>query len=848
MWMVVVLGALELAAAPMATATVMPAAPTYPALQDQDGDLGASGTTEVDDDPLAGAQSDADRPSQPPTGPAPDSGQAPTAQVAEQVPAQVRASRQAIEEGTQDIPVLAIHATRLLDFGDSVILANVLKGDQRSSVLGVLQALQTTTNVSLLPETIVLAASSDDVEITTLAKDNLVRLARSESSVNERLTKTLVSGSLPRDAQATILQVLGCSRDLGAVDTLMRYLSGPLAGSAGDALEELTGRSLGSDREAWTNFWKENAGVSRDVLLERSLRNERDAHLVTAARLQQEVIAARIRLMGQDVELLTAGLRDDYPAVRLASARGLRAHPNAEQAATAIPQLLARLGYSVQSNGEGNGGTNGHEYEDLDSGSGSLEPEHVVATTIVPGDEADREPDAEVRAELVSAIGVLGRGNHTVRDVLLEEVRSGEPAIAAVAARAFERQRGEPSVVVPLLDFLARAPADEQIVITVLQVVANNQPTGVLDRLERWLDMDQPALVRSAAVAAALACTELPEALDRVSNSVGSNEVLDVRYTLGQALGNRARELALDDAARPRITSLLSELLVDVDASVRAAAATSLGESGDPLAFTILDQRSRAEADGSVMVRILNAFGEIGEIEGVAAVGRVCSTWSGDGQAELDAASRRALLAIGEGRPPGEWLDMARTLRDGGSLGLSAWALREILLRHEGDPGYGEVVSLARGHLAEVLCRDGQAEEAYQRLVELHEAGAPYPGQRLRLELLASTAEELGLVNQAADHYLARLDVLAEGDATRPETQRGAARTLMAAGRHQEALPIVQEVLERDPRRQRRHVPPGARPAGPRHGRRGGRDLAAPGRSHPGGGRGAQGRGRLAAL
>ena len=83
-------------------------------------------------------------------------------------------------------------------------------------------------------------------------------------------------------------------------------------------------------------------------------------------------------------------------------------------------------------------------------------------------------------------------------------------------------------------------------------------------------------------------------------------------------------------------------------------------------------------------------------------------------------------------------------------------------------------------------------------LVELHEAGAPYPGLRLRLDLLARTAEELGMIDESANYYLECLDELAVGDATRLETQRGAVRALIASGRYEEAAPLVREVYEQD--------------------------------------------------
>lgn len=685
---------------------------------------------------------------------------------------QLLASRETLAAGKEDVPVLAIHATRLLDAGDVDTLADVLEGANPQSALGILQALQTSTSVALLSETLGLASAQEETEVSQLAMDNLVRLARERPEVTQQLIERLDVPGHVAARRRTMVIVLGRSRDLNAVEPLIELLGGPQGPDAGRALNELTGHSLGEDLEAWTEFWERSRGETRDVLLERSLAAERQARRVSEQQMREEVIQARIGSIGMDVDLLVAGLSDSYAAVRLASAQKLGSHSNGEQAATAIPTMLARLGYGTQGNGNGNGHANGHA--------------------------APMENDAQVRAALVAAVGVLGRGEPVVLEVLLHELSSDDEGIAAVAAAAFVRLRNHPEVVNPLLGYLERTPVEEVTQVTVLLVVASNEPSGVLDRLSVWLGPEHTPTVRAAAVAAVLASEELPRALEAVGHVVSEEEVRDVRYALAKALGDRARSLPEDDDARPQVLVLLGQLLEDVDSSVRAEAASSLGEAGGASAFVLLERRSRAEVDASVMMRILHALGQIGEREAVGAIGRVCASWSGEGSGELNDAAHRALLVLGDGVPADGWLEMAGTLKAVGSPALSAWSLREILLRHEGDPGSREVVSLARGHLAEVLCLNGQAREAYQMLVELHEAGAPYPGLRLRLELLARTAEELALIDEAADYYLERLDELAEGDATRIETQRGAVRTLVAAGRYEEALPLVREVYEQD--------------------------------------------------
>ncbi len=709
--------------------------------------------------------------------------------------------------GEEEVPVLAIHATRLLDAGDVLTLAKVLSGSRRPATLGILQALQTTTSVSLLPETIVLASTSKDAEVSRLAMDNLVRLARENEDVTERLILRIEAADLPLAAQRTMVRVLGRSRNLGAVDALITLIGGPLSGAGREGLEELTGHSFGEDAKAWSDFWERSRTVARDVLLERSLAAEKRSRRQLEQHMRQEVVQARIRLMGMDVDLLVAGLSDDYPAVRLASARQLGSHPNGEQAATSIPVMIERLGYgSAASAGlgaesarivdpgvpteNGQGTSDGESHGSAENGA---VPDHQNGADV---DKKERDP--EVRSALVAALGILGRGQQVVQDVLLAELHSGDAQTAAVAATAFERLRGHPEVVLPLLQFLERSPPEEGTLVTVLRVVGNNQPAGVLQRLAEWLNTDYSPTVRAAAVAAVMASADLASALDAVADVAANEDVRDVRYALAKSLGDRVRDLHVDDAARPAVLELLARLLDDVDSSVRAEAASSVGDAGGPEAFSILDARSRAEVDVSVMMRIVHALGELGDRSGVGVIGRVCGSWTGEGSVELTDSARRALLALGEGVPADGWLAMAGTLQDVGDAKSAAWALREILLRHEGDAGSREVVSMARGHLAEVLCLNGQPDEAYQILVELHEAGAPYPGLRLRLSLLARSSEELGLFDQAANYFLESLEELAVGDATRAETQHGAVRTLMSAGRHGEALPLLQELHAQD--------------------------------------------------
>ncbi|MDG2148334.1 MAG: tetratricopeptide repeat protein [Planctomycetota bacterium] len=723
---------------------------------------------------------------------------------------QALASRAALEAGAEDVPVLAIHAMRLLDVGDELTLKRVLTGSKRNSVLGILQALQTSRSVSLLSEILLLASGRDDVEVSQLALDNLTRLSREQISVTTRLIKRLQEVSLSPEVRKTVIQVLGRSRNLDAVEPLIALLGSAHRSDAHGSLEELTGHSLGEDVEVWTAFWERVRGDPRDVLLERSLAAEKNARRESEQKMREEVVQARIRLMGMDVDLLVAGLSDEYAAVRLASASRLGSHPNGEQASTAIPALLTRLGYGPKGSGDsmGHSDVNGHGAGD---GNGLSDDQGAAR---LGGNGYGRENgngngsghnqlfaaemDAQVRAALVAAVGVLGRGEPAVLDVLLSELRSGDVEMAAVAAAAFVRLRAHPEVVNPLLSYLKRAPVEEMTQVTVLRIVAQNQPAGVLEQLNEWLDPSHSPNVRAAAVAAVLASEELPRALDVVGGITLNEEIREVRYAVAKGLGDRTRGLPAEDSVRSLMLELLGRLLEDVDSSVRAEAASSLGEAGGPDGFALLDRRSRAEVDASVMMRILHALGQIGDREGVGAIGRVCASWSGDGRAELNDAAHRALLVLGDDASADEWLEMAGTLKAVGSPDLSAWSLREILLRHEGDPGSRDVVSLARGHLAEVLCLNGQANEAFQMLVELHEAGAPYPGLRLRLDLLARTAEELGLLDDAADYYLECLEELAVGDSTRLETQRGAVRTLIAAGRYEEAAPLVRDVYEQD--------------------------------------------------
>ncbi|GJM21122.1 MAG: hypothetical protein DHS20C15_10370 [Planctomycetota bacterium] len=697
----------------------------------------------------------------------------------------LRRLRQADEEALA-LTVPAVDAVRAEAWDE---LGELLDSGAPSTRVAVLTALRNTQSDTLLPHALRLAVDPQAApDVQRAAGDLLDSLAVGSNSVFDGFLQALRDDSLPDEQQARVMRALGGSRRLAAVDALIQELSGPHVDVACRALSQLTGqpeRSGLASAAAWTEWWGRNNWQTREQMLEAALAEERaQTHAALRAR-DDEIVQLHLRYMGQDVSRLLTALSLDHAPVRLEAARRLGRHANPQQAASAVPVLLARLGHSAQP-GTTNGNGHAHEGDESDA-----------------SDNGALETDPEVRRMAVAALGVLGADLPEVRAALLVELRSQDLGTAAEAVGALARVRSAPEVVLPLLDLLERPGLSESVQVTALTVISQNRPLGVTSRLLPWTTPERPPVVRAAGVRALLAGANPSEVLAQVEAVVAGASSADVRYAVAMGLGEQLRRLgrsegALDSDVRLEIVQVLGRLLDDVDASVRAEAASSLGDSGQLGALGLLENRSRAEADVSVMSRILDALGTLHVIDAVDTIGRVCAGWQGDGRDALESAARRAVQAIGDEKAAADWLGMARTLQQVGAFPLSAWVLREALHRFEGDPAEHEVVSQARGELANVLWQAGLAAEAHALLVELHQAGAPHPIATTRLDLLARTSEQLGYHDQAAEFYAERLGILGEGDSTRDENRRSLLRTLMASGQAEEALPLILELLDED--------------------------------------------------
>ncbi|MCB9898309.1 MAG: HEAT repeat domain-containing protein [Planctomycetes bacterium] len=702
-------------------------------------------------------------------------------------PAVVEA-RAALLSGSQGDDELSIHAVTLINAGDFETLRATLGGTRRNAVLGVLSAFKVRYASELLAAVTDLAARTDDAEVRTRASDAMRDLVRTRADVLPALAARLGDPALPVAVRRIVVGLLGESYDLRAVPALLRELRGPAWAEADAALGELSrherpAQSLPAD--FWPGFWEANAGLPLVQLIDRELLRQREEHAAEMARKNDEIVKTRISTMGNDVDRLMAEVTDEFQRVRLTAVQRLGQHPNKEQAANAVPLLLRCLGYGVEraaSEGETNGPSNGNGT----TGNGSAA-------------EVPRETDDEVRTAIVTALGTLGRGRADVQDVLLQVVRNSEGPIASAAVDALAGERDQPQVVPPLLQYIGRSEVPSATLVNVLRIIAQNQPREVFAELAPWMSASYEPDVRAAAVEAVVADVDLGPALASTTSLTSPDQPSQVRFALARALGKRLRATVPPaDDVRPRILELLADLADDIDKNVRAEAATSLGEMRSEGAQAVLEERSLRETDPSVVEKVIAALGTLRLDSAVPIIGRTCGRWVGGEPERLLSAAHQALSLLGDGLDAGAWLDMAATLREAGSPSLSVWACNEVVNRFAGVQAAREVVSRARGALAEGLYLEGRYQEAHDRLVELQEANAPYPNGNRRLELLALTSEKLSLWSEAAQHYSQLLELQGEGEVNRLATRRAYAVALMEAGRSEDALQEIEALFAED--------------------------------------------------
>jgi hypothetical protein len=695
----------------------------------------------------------------------------------------VELARQHLADGSLDVTDMAVHAATLLDAGDLTTLREVLGGDSENAIAGTLRAMRIRSDERLVGETLELAAWARWEGVAADARTNLAELAGTPSSgVVDQLVGWLKDGTRPDRERLVLIEVLGASRNLKAVEPLIEQLKPPHGAAAHRALMALTGHDprppgalLNTWGDAWRAFWAQHRSLPRDRLLELALAQSRErlararaAHAAEVAGMVDAVVSARTELMGQDIDRLMAGLGSRYDDVRRTAAERLGRHDNKQRASAAVPVIMQRLGY----------------------GEGQVTEGETPAVEDVPA----------VRAALVRTLGELARQADDVRAALSSELDSEHAEVAAAAVEALALVRGQPDVVPPLLDYLERVEPGPDETILVLGAVAANQPRGVIPRLRRWLRSSHPPRVRAAAVRALLASADVPAALTELVAFDVPAQDQGVRYSVAAALGERLLTLEDDSPARSRIVSVLGDLLDDVEPSVRAQAASSLGRSGELGALALLESRSNVETEESVLEKLVSAVGDLGFEDGVSVVGRVCGQRDDVAETDtLDDAGRSALAAIGRDLDANGWLAMGQQLFEVSALTLAAWCFQETERRFSAAPEFRDVVDQARGLRAQALWQLTDHDEANSLLLELHQADAPYPSPRVRLELLALTSEKLGQFSEAADFFLQLLALIQEGAAGREEVQRDAIRVLRKAGRFEEALTIVDALLVEAP-------------------------------------------------
>ncbi|MGQ0551664.1 MAG: hypothetical protein ACT4PU_00415 [Planctomycetota bacterium] len=712
---------------------------------------------------------------------------------------------------------LAVAVKTLLDANDHASLRAVLNEGTESAAAGVLKSLAMAVQTPalyepLLPD-LITAASSAAASLRQPGALALERLAAASNSATAALIAELQLINAPERGRAIVEALGGCTQ-LVAVKPLIEQLEGAVAASARSALRRLTGHDLGEDahRAAWQLFWEKHAHLSREALLDLGIEAERRRLAQNLEQLQstldqtlQEVIKARIDAMGTDnIGRLIAALGDSYPAVRKEAALRLSALAAKEQALSAIPHLLGRLGHpAAASNGESNG-TASPGPVTAPNGNGSASNGTTAGLPV--------ETDNSVRAALVRTLGVLGRNRPEVQQALLEELRATDEAVAEAAASSLVLLRGQPALVGPLLQYLERLArtvpnpgvAEADRAAELLLAIAANRPAGLVSRLQPWMraglsrDGGQPARVRAAALRAIIASEGDESDLERIAASGAADEAKEVRFAVAFALGERLVRLRGAESTEPaRIVALLAALLNDVDASVRAEAVTALGKSAAAEALGLLEERARVETEASVVDRVLEAIGALGRVEGGAAIGRIVAR--GPASTTLQTASRAALGVLGAQYAPADWDGLGETLSSVGAHDLSAWVFGRLAEMPLEAPEERDLGPRARARRAEELLHAGRAADARTALLELHAAEAALPPLSTRLALLASACESLGLHGEAADHHLARLKLLPEGEAARVPTLRAASAALRRSGRDAEALPLLRGLVAEFP-------------------------------------------------
>ncbi len=669
-------------------------------------------------------------------------------------------ARRILLEENPDRDVASLHAHLLINEGDFETLRVVFVSEKRGAILGVLSAVQVSRDPSLFSALPQLMSTTEDEEVAGRALDTAEFLVRIHRELLQESLGEVANPTRGEGERLALIQILGESGQLTAVPTLISLLEGVLQGESHRALVTLTAHDGSRQVADWTEFWSAHDHLTREQLLEMALYRERREGAEREAALVQEVIDLLIAHMAGDVDRMIEGLAHSYREVRLEAARRLFEIDDPKRASAAVAVLQQRLKGEV-------------------------------------GVEAEtQELDPEVRAFVVAAYGRLGRGDETLPAVLVQELQSPHPLVSRAAVAALSLQRDRQSLVLPLLSYLEGGDHEVAVTVTVLEAIAKNRPRGMLGRLLSFLAKEQPVEIRAAAVAALMADEQINECLELMGEVVVPEEAREVKYAVARAVGDRARDVEIPEDARAQMVTLLERLIKDPDASVRAEAASSLGDTGELLALQILTDRSLVEADESVLEKLVGAVGALGFIDGIPMIGRVSRKGSNGNHASLLDASRGAVARIGQDREPHDWLRMAELLSQVAAWDLAAWCYEEIDGRFGSAIEVRPLVDEARGRHAEVLWQAGSYAAARDELLVLHESEARFPPFMTRLELLARTHEQLSDFGEAARFDSERLDLTPPGQSGRVELLQDAVRTFRLAGRFEEALGFYEELLE----------------------------------------------------
>lgn len=354
---------------------------------------------------------------------------------------------------------------------------------------------------------------------------------------------------------------LGRSGRRVAVEPLMGALESgdeSLRQAAADALAELTGWRYGPDLAKWRAWWERHREITPERWLEMRLAFQNSR----VARLESELDAAK----GQTVRL------HQQLYARLGGAERLVYIPSLMEQEDPAVRLLA-VGWAQEMLASPDQGV-----------QKSLGPLLVRLTA---------DPAPEVQRAAVLALGRLN--DSSAFDRLLALVASPAPAIRAVVARALALQARQPSPdsarrTAQVLSALGRL-LEDPVIDVVVEAAEDLGNLGVPESGPVLTGLlGHPGESVRKAAAQALERVAQPSALDKILRGLDDPSGA-VRFSLVGAIGNMASSasapLGMVDLTRV-LARLEVTLLKDTDPTVRARAASALGECGPPSLLPVM--------------------------------------------------------------------------------------------------------------------------------------------------------------------------------------------------------------------------------------------------------------------